>query len=212
MTAAQIIDAVRDQLGTEASRATVLSMLNEVYAAQIADSRWFRTQSSIGTTTAGDDTYTVPTTVVQAFGVKVGGYPYTPIGEDQMWRIKAATATVRSGSGGVFSTSYDSTGSTILTLHPIPATTGSDILLYAAVQPSALTDSGSSTPVTPADSHSSLIAGTAALVLARVDERPELAAVFKAEFDQWTEKLRRRRNQLLRGGQPAMFQIAGIHF
>jgi hypothetical protein len=210
--AATIITNTINQIGTDASRATVLSLLNEVYAEQVVTSRWFRTEASIATTTAGTDTYSLPAAIVEGYYLKVGSYIYEAIGEDAMWRVKAATSTVSSGRFGWFSQGYDSTGSAVVTLYPTPSTTGDTILVYAARIPSDLTDSGASTPITPSDTHSSLIDGTAAKILERIDERPDLAVTFRARFDTVTEKLRRRKNALMRGGTPTSMLVAGIHF
>lgn len=212
MSASAIIDAVIQQCGTDASRVVVLSVLNEAYAMQLADSRWFRTQASIGTTTAGTADYAVPVAVVEAYGVTVGGYTYEPIGEDAMWQVKQGTAYIRPFRGGVYAQGYDSVGNAIITLHPTPDTTGATILLYAAIEGPALVDATNSFPITPADTHSSLIDGTAGIVLTRIDERPDLGMPFTQSYMTVTEKIRRRKNGLLRGGKPTQMQVQGYHF
>lgn len=212
MSASVIIDAVIQQCGTDASRVTVLSVLNEMYAMQLADSRWFRTQASIGTTVAGTGEYAVPVAIIEAYGVTVGGYTYEPIGEDQMWLIKQGAAAARTARGGLYAQGYDSVGNATITFHPTPATSGEDIVVYAALEGPALADSVSSIPITPADSHSSLIDGTAGTILTRVDERPDLGAPFIASYQAVTERLRRRKNQLLRGGKPVQLMVSGVHF
>lgn len=213
MNAAQIIDAAVQQLGTDASRATLLSLLQECYGSQVADSRWFRTEASIGATVTAQADYVVPDDIVEAYGVKVGLFPYEAVGEDTMWALKANTVQARSGRGGLFSQGYDATGNTIISLYPAPSTAGLAITTYAARQPPvALTDSLSSTPITPIDTHSSLIAGLAALVLIRVDERPDLAQPFQSTYETGTEKLRRRKNQLLRGSSPTRLLVQGYDF
>lgn len=212
MNAAQILDAVIQQAGTDASRATVLSILNEVYGQQVADARWFRTQASIGITTAGVSEYPIPASIIEAYGVTVGGYTYEPIGESEMWLLKQGTEYLHTFRGGVYSQGYDSSGNTTITLHPTPQTSGSDILVYAAVQGPVLTDSALSSPITPVDTHSSLIDGTAGIVLTRIDERPDLGMPFTQSCAVVTEKLRKRKNGLLRGGKPVQMGVAGIHF
>lgn len=212
MDAAAIITAAQTQVGADSSRAVLLTMLNEVYATQVAESRWYRTELALGNTVAGTGEYTIPASVIEAYGVDVGGYPYLAIGEDVLRRVRNGSATIRVGREGVFAPGFDSSGNTTITLWPTPSVTGTAIVLYAAVQPAALTDSGASVPITPADTHSSLIDGLAALVLSRVDERPDLAGPHDARFATSVEKLRRRRNGLAWGSQPVSFAIKGYHF
>lgn len=212
MNAAAIIDAAQQQVGADSSRAVLLTMLNEAYAVQIAESRWFRTESTLGTTVAGTGEYVVSASVIEAYGVDVGSYPYTPVGEDVLRRVRNGLGSIRVGAEGVFAPGYNSAGDTTITLWPTPTVSGTTITLYAAMQPTALTDSGAVSPITPADSHSSLIDGLAALILSRVDERPDLAGPFEQRFAQWNEKLRRRKNALMWSGGPVSFQIKGYHF
>lgn len=212
MHAAAIIDALTGQVGTDASRATVLAVLNEAYAAQCADSRWFRTEATIGPTVVGTAEYTIPAAIVEMYAVSIGGYTYEPIGEDVMRRLKAGSQTVTTGRGGVYSQGADASGNATITLHPTPTTAGAAILVYAATQPTALTDSSGSNPITPVDTHSSLIDGTAAILLSRIDERPDLAGPYEQRFAQWTEKLRRRRNSIAWGAQPVRMGVQGYHF
>lgn len=213
MDAAAIITACIGQVGTDASRATVLSVLNEAYAQQVADSRWFRTEASIGSTVAGTAAYVVPDTIVEMFAVTVGGGTFEPIGEDVMRRIINGSVSLRiASSGGVYAPGYSSTGSPQITLYPTPSTGGVPITVYAALVPAALTDSSGSVPVTPSDTHSSLIDGTAAILLNRIDERPDLAGGYQTRFDTVTEKIRRRKNALLTGSQPVRLKVQGIDF
>lgn len=211
MTAAQIIDAVIAQCGTDASRATVLSLLNEQYASQVADSRWMRTVASIGDTVLEQSQYPIPVGLIEAFGVKVGDAPYTPVGDDSLWQVRAGTATLSYGRGGVYSQTYDSAGALVIDLQPSPTVAGVPITVYGAVLPAPLTD-GTNAPVTPVDTHGSLIDGTAALVMLRIDERPDLSAPFQARFQARTEDLRRRKNTMLRGSGPLQMAVQGRHF
>lgn len=212
ISASGIIDAVIQQVGTDASRAQCLSLLNEAYRDQVARARWFRTESSIGTTTAGTASYTLPSNLIELYGLKVAGVPWDAIGEDAMWKVNAGTAWVYVGPGGVFSQDYDSSGNPQITLYPAPTTDGDDITIRGSWVPADLTDSTASYPITPADTHSSLIDGTAALVLVRIDERPDLADPFTQRFSNVTEVLRRRKNGLAWGSRPAQIQVQGYHW
>lgn len=213
MNTAQIIDACIEQINTDASRATILGLLQEAYDIQVAEARWFRTETPIGVTTSGTNEYEIPADLIEAYGVKVGNAPYQAIGEDLMWRITNATAMVRlSSGGGVFSQGVNATGVPTLTLYPTPGVNGTPITVYAARAPVTLIDSSTNFPATPRDLHSSLVSGTASLIYGRLEARPDLAAQFQASFESATERLRRRRNGILRGGAPGQLLVAGIHY
>jgi hypothetical protein len=209
LSGAALVSAVIQQGGTDANRTIVLSLLNEVYAQQVADSRWLRTIDSIATTVAGTTEYVLAPDVVESYGLKVGGTPYELVGEDTMWQL---TSGRNWGRGGIYSQGYDTAGNTVINVWPAPEQDGDDIVLYAARVPAALEDDTGSYPVTPADSHSSLIDGTLALVFQRIDEREDMAAPRWNNFVATTEKLRRRKHSLLRGSKPAQLLVEGIHF
>lgn len=76
MDAATIISACISQSGTDASRATVLSLLNEAYGTQVVRSRWLREQITVGTTTAGTSDYALSDAAVDILSLKVGSAIY----------------------------------------------------------------------------------------------------------------------------------------
>lgn len=209
MDAATLISNIISQSGTDASRATVLSLLNESYGTQLTRSRWLKEVTSLGNTVAGTSDYTVPDGVVEILGLRVGAYEFDPVSIEEMWSLSSQTGSWN-GRDGVFAPNYSSTGGTTVTLYPTPTVNGTAITVLSPMIGGDLTDSGGSVPVTPSDTHGSLIDGTTALVLLRVDERPDLAQSFQARFDSATEELRRRKNG--RVGGPIQAKIAGIHF
>ena len=209
MTAEDIITNTITQSGTDASRATVLSLLNEQYASQIVKSRWLLEEITVGTTAAGTESYALADAVVDILALKVGGTQYEPISVEQYWQLGAGRARL-SRSPGAYALTYSSSGGTSVTLYPEPETAGDAIVALAPATATALTDSAASSPVTPSDTHGSLIDGTTALILLRVDERPDLAAPFFARFEQGTEQLRRRKNS--RSGNTVQALIAGVHW
>lgn len=211
MDAATIVTQTISQIGTDTDRATVLSLLNEAYGTQVARARWLREIISIATTTAGTADYALADNVVTLERLRAGAYEFDPVGIDQMWALGTAGGTWN-GRSGVYSVDYSSTGSTSITLYPTPDESGVALTGLASVLPDALTDDTGSVPVTPVDSHGSLIDGTAALILLRIDERPDLAAPFQQRFDGVTEEIRRRKNSRVGTGRPAQMQVAGIHY
>lgn len=210
MHAAQIITAVIDQAGTDATRATVLSLLNEAYQEQVVRSQWLLENHAIGTVAAGTSEYSLPDGVVDIKRLKVGSYRYEQIGIDQLWDLTASGTGTWTGRGGLYSLTYSSTGGTSIALYPTPTESGAAIVALGPAQPDALTDSSSSIPITPTDTHGSLIDGTAALVLLRVDERPDLAGQYQQRFDTAVERLRRRKNS--RAGSTMQALLPGVHY
>lgn len=209
MDAATIIGNVISQSGTDASRATVLSLLNEVYARQVVESRWLLETVSLGNTVAGTSDYSLADTIIDILALKVGATQFDTATTEQMWDLQGGNAFL-SRSAGVWALTYSSTGGVSVTLFPTPGTSGDAISVLVPATATDLTDSGSVSPVTPADTHGSLIDGTTALILLRIDERPDLAQVFEQRYLEATERLRRRKNS--RGGGPVTAQIEGIHF
>ncbi len=209
MDAAAIIDAVIAQTGTDAARTTILSMLNEQYQTQVVRSKWLLETVTVGTTVADQADYSLSDTVVDILSLRVGTTVYEGISTEQYWGLLDGSARV-SGSPGVYALTYSSSGGTSVSLYPAPDTAGVAITVLTPATATALTDSGSSNPVTPSDTHGSLIDGTAALILLRVDERPDLAPPFEARFQASIELLRRRKNA--RGGDNLQAQIQGVHF
>lgn len=211
MDAASIITAVISQGGTDASRATVLSVLNEAYQTQLADSRSFRTFTIYDTATAGVNYFDITEEIYEVHFLSVGdSRPYEPVGGDVYAAVLAGNATA---TGGIYCDFPGPDGATPrIYFYPVPETNGTSIKLsYSGVAP-ALTDSALVRPATPLDTHGSLIDGTLAIILARIDERPDLAAPFQQRFDAVTEKIRRRRNARAFGGRPAQIQVRGVHW
>lgn len=214
MDAATIITNTINQVGTDASRLTVLSLLNEAYQTQVAQSQWVRNVVSLGNTVAGTATYALPATVIDVEGLRVGAYPFQALdgGVQQMWDLQTQPG-VWNGRQGTYAVEYATSGAeTSIRLYPTPDTSGTAITALAAVLPTVLTDSGTSTPVTPVDLHGSLIDGTASLILLRVDERPDLAPPFEERFQKGIIDLRRRRISRTSAGNPMQALVEGIHW
>lgn len=209
MDAAAIIDGVINTSGTDATRVQVLALLNEQYSVQVVKSRWLLETITVGTTVSGTADYALGDGVVDILSLRVGSGLYDAITTEQYWALQAGTARL-SRSAGAYALTYSSTGGTSVSLYPAPTTSGDAITVLAPATATALTDSGASTPVTPSDTHGSLIDGATALVLLRVDERPDLAGPFFQRFEAGTELLRRRKNS--RSGSGMVPQIAGVNW
>src|SRR5215471_574585 len=144
---------------------------------------------------------------------------YDRIGNTEMKDLLGARVSMSFGSGGVWSMRYvynfnltPPTMVPLITIQPTPATSGTFMAVSGAIVPGALTDDGTSTPLTPPDFHGSLIDGTAAIVLRRVDERPDLATSHEQAFQAAIPRLLARRNQYARGRGPAQIQVPGYHW
>jgi hypothetical protein len=215
LDAATIITSVITQSGTDASRQTILSVLNERYADQVAQSQWALRSVAIANTVAGQSVYPLPALpeIVEVLGLQVGGgRPWDRVGLQDMWMLESGTSSIFTALSGVFAPSYDVNGQAAITLYPTPIVAGLPIVALSAVLPTALTDDSSSLPVTPSDLHGSLIDGVTSMILRRVDEREDLAAPYEQIFATATEEMRKRKNSLLRGRGPVQIQVAGYHW
>lgn len=211
MNGAQLVTAVIDQAGTDATRPTVLGLLNEAYRTQVVQSRYLLETVSLGNTAAGTGDYTLPDSAVDILGLRVGNYEFTPIDVHELWDLQSSQSSAAwTGTYGYYALTYSSSGGTSVTLWPTPDTSGTAITVLTPATATDLTDSTTSTPITPIDTHGSLIDGTVGLVLLRVDERPDLAGAFFQRFDAATEELRRRKNR--RPGGRMQAKIYGVHW
>lgn len=212
MNAAGIIDACIAQSGTDASRATLLSLLNERYQEQVSRSRWLLETVSLGNTVAGTADYSLPDTVIEVLSLRVGSYRWGEVGPKDYWDLLSSGTGNWTGRGS-YAPTYSSTGGTSISLWPAPTTSGVAITLLASVSPTDLTDSSGAagTPVTPVDLHGSLLDGLISLVLLRIDERPDLAIPFEERFNAATERLRRRKNSRV-GGEGMQALVKGVHW
>lgn len=209
MDAAAIIDAVLAQTGTDASRVTILALLNEKYSEQIVRSKWLLETVAVGTTAAGTSDYALADSVVDIVALRVGTDTYEGISTEQYWNLMSSSSRL-DGSPGAYALTYSSTGGTSVSLYPAPTSSGSAITALAPATATALTDSSGSSPVTPSDTHGSLIDGVAALILRRIDERPDLAVEFERPFELAIERLRRRKHA--RGGNNMQALVKGFHW
>lgn len=210
MDAASIISAVINQAGTDASRATVLSLLNEAYQEQVVRSQWLLENFAVGTVVANTAEYALPDGLVDIKSLKVGSFRYDQIGVEQLWDLGANGTGTYTGRYGLYALTYSASGGTSVTLYPTPTEAGAAIVALGPASPADLTDSGASVPITPPDTHGSLIDGTAALVLLRVDERPDLAGPFTQRYEVVVERLRRRKNSRAGAGMQAL--LPGVHY
>lgn len=214
MDAATIISAVITQTGTDASRPTILQILNERYLEQVAKSQWLLMEVALNNLGVDPARWEFPALpeIVEVIGVKVNGYPWDRIGQEEMWELQAGSLTTTAGRGGVFAPDYTNIGTTSVILYPAPGGSTVSILSTAAVLPPALADNTGNIPATPTDTHGTLIDGASSMVLRRIDERSDLAAPFETTFQTSIEDLRKRKNRLVRGRGPTQIQVAGYHF
>lgn len=226
-----LISNVIAQTGTDASRATILSILNERYREQVADSHWLaadqppawaRTAPGIITYLQGDNLgFVSGIEYVEITDVAVGSWssPYARISAPEMRDLIGGQTSLSSANGGgvwaVFEY-YDPTVTPIalkpqIALQPTPTTT-LNLIVYGAAVPVALTDDPTSVPITPTDFHGALIDGTGATILRRIDERPDLSQSYEQAFQASVSKLLVRRNQYARGRGPVQIQVPGYHW
>jgi hypothetical protein len=210
MDGATIVTNVISQSGTDASRAVVLSLLNEQYLAMIVQARWVTEVIDIGPTVAGTDEYLVADTLVEVISLKVNGELFDQLDEGE-WD-KSAWDQTYYRQAGAYGVNWNDTGQTLVQLLPAPTVDGYTVQALATASAIPILDSATSFPIIPEDMHGSLIDGTTALVLLRVDERPDLAGPFQQRFEGAIVQLRQRK--ISKGGKGNVVRalIQGIHF
>lgn len=192
----------------DVSSSTAQGYVQEAYRRAVADSKWLTSSVTIATTTAGDATYPLPANLVQLDSLFVDGVEYGRVGEFDIGDLNAAKVFL-SQPGGVYGYTADSSGADQLQLYPTPTTSGLTITGKGVLVPADLvTGSGAgSSPVFPIDLHSVVLDGAIAIAYQRQDERPDMAAVHEARFQEGVQKLRARRISRVRGRGPFQARI-----
>lgn len=184
---------------------------NEAYKQATSEAKWFAETASLGSTVAGQAAYSLPVGVVQLDSLFVNGVEYGRVGEFDITDLNAANAFL-SVSQGVYGQSFSTTGQDQITLFPTPdaSSTGQAITGKGVFVPATLTTGQS--PVFPEYLHPGVLDGALEIGYLREDERPDLAAVHGARFQDLIRKLRALRVSRVRGRGPFRAGIAGRDF
>lgn len=211
----EIVAAVKDQGGLDASESVRGAWVNEVHRTAVVKSKWLMQSVSLGLTVVGTEAYDIPDRVAEIDGLYLdaadGPAHYRRVGTTDLWDLKSGRARL-SGSGGVFAPQFTATTNTTaggvaqVELFPVPDEAGVDIVTLAALIPVDLTNGDE--PLVPADMHGDLLDGAISLGIARLDERLDSASAYAQKFAAMVDELGRRRNRRV-GGEPQRIQLWG---
>jgi hypothetical protein len=209
MTLDDIRSALTRQFDVDTSTAD--GWANEAYKQAAADAKWFVETVTIGSTTSGQASYSIPAGVIQLDSLFVGGVEYSRVGEFDLTDVASSNAFL-SAPGGIYAQSYSASGDDQVSLLPTPdtSTAGRAITGKGVFIPSSLT-SGSS-PVFPEDLHPLILEGALQIAYEREDERPDMAAAHAAKYQDGIRRLRARRLSRVRGRGPYRARVAGRDF
>lgn len=212
----EIVAAVRDQGGLDASDQVRGAWVNEVHRTACAKSKWLMQSLVLGVTVAGTAAYSIPADVAEVDGLYLDGAEgpsdYRRVGTTDLWDLRAGRSFL-TGSGGVFAPQYSGAASGAsaaatkqVELYPAPVESGVDIVVLAAMIPEALVNGEE--PSIPVDMHGDLLDGAISLGIARLDERLDSASAYAAKFAQMVDELGRRKNRRV-GGEPQRIKLFG---
>lgn len=205
LTFSDLIARVRNAVG-DCTEAEAKGWLNDRYRQMVARSRFRMTQTTLGTTNAGQSDYAISADIVDLESLMVGGSVYNSDNPSTLWNLKAGKSRLYSHVAGIFVSDPSSTGPSQIELYPAPSTSGVDITGLVALQPSDLVD-GTDEPIIPADYREALADGATAIGLAQKDEKLQEADRYETRFWDAVEKLRVKAIGRI-GSGPARIRIA----
>lgn len=189
----------------------MVGWLSDRHRELIVESKWkFADSYSLGTTTAGTQTYTWPAGAVQFEWIEIGGVRYFWATEEALDGLYEGTWQADTDDG-FYTQAADATGATkLLRLYPAPTASGVAITGRVLLSPADLDTSGSN-PLCPDDLEQHLIDGAIATGELRAKKRPDVAAPFEQNFQAGVLKLTKRRRLRGHSGVIAM-PVRGFHF
>lgn len=197
MTLRDIVQQARVEGGFDASEDTVKGWALDRYRRLVGESQWLREEVPLVATEEDPSRYTLESRVVDVRAIKVGSSPYRRVSVEDLWDLKAGTASL--GSTGVFAPGYsDMDTIEYVELYPQPVSSDGEAVALAAVLPTEIGMDDS--PRIPRDFDHVIVEGTIADGLARIDERLPEADRWEGMFAAGIEKLRRRRNSRIGSG------------
>jgi hypothetical protein len=207
-------DAMVDYIAgmVDATPAIIQQTVNDRHREMVVGALWREGEVSLGVTVVGQDAYPVPSTIQQVDLVRVGTQLFSPVNRETTLKLDDPTSGLRVVRGGVFSESRDTAFQTFITLRPAPDTAGLSVVALLYTPPATMVYGAGASPEVPDDMCRRLRGGALGDLLRDVDQRPDLAAPYLAEFEQAVLELRRRRLQRLVGSSPRRALVAGIDF
>lgn len=194
------LQAIADLSDTEAK-----ARLNQRHKEMVAKARALKETLTVGSTTAGTESYDVAAEVVELMSLKVDGSLYDKVTPDEMWDLQSGEAWIERGPLGVYTDEYSASGTGRVTLYPTPTSTGLAIVGRGAVLPPDLVNDGDF-PSLPPDFHEDLVDAAWATTLRRDETRFDLWQSLEQQFENRIAELRRRLEDRI-GSGPVQIQI-----
>jgi hypothetical protein len=215
MTFDQLVDRLVSLYDVGQSRA--VDVANERLQRMVSESKSLRAIKSLGTTVADQASYSLDSTVVQVYKVKVaytaGQVNYEGmIAIEDLWDVDSGDAEVNDPDNAYWfaieadSDSLSTTNS--LRLYPAPDEAGKTITGLVAIQPATITYGSSTALPIPLDAHEQLLAGAKAELLDEEGDQAE-SAKFEAVFQAGIQKLRARTESRGVGSGRHRIRVAG---
>lgn len=202
---ANMVDAVRVEGNFDVDEPRVLRWLGSAHGRLCVRSTCYRRRLELGPSVKEQAAYDVPPQVAQILEVLVGGQKY---GMGRHTDISVGQYLVIDGAGV---TAEDATlaGGAQLSLIPVPGEDGLSIQIFAVCRPDPLLAADDTTLRIPAEHDEDVIAGALSIGLAREAMRPDLAAPFKAQFDEACAELLKSTRRRFRGAGPTQIRVQG---
>lgn len=215
-TVAQLVASVLEDGQFDASEAQALRWLNTRHRQLCARTRCYRRVLDLGATVGGKSAYALPAGVVEILQVNIGGLPYGASRHSDFAEGERGYIWLGGGEGGIAGRDDSESGQQLLRIFPAPQVAltpepGSEITVYAAMQPPPLVVGQDSTIKVPDDYFDALVSGAIATGMLRVETREDLAAPHEQIFTTAVGELLRATNRKYRGAGPARVRILGIN-
>lgn len=207
-------EALVDRLTSlfDATQTRAVDVVNERLNRMVSESESLQAIVSLGTTTAGTASYSLPSNVVNVIRVLIGTQPYEGAATlEEFQDIDAGVADTDGYFYAILPDADSDENTASLRFYPAPSTTGDTISALVALQSSTLTyTSGTALPI-PADTHSHLLAGAEAELHdeeGRQDESAKKEAVYQAGI----QILKRRVKDRAKGTGHHRMRVRGYDF
>lgn len=202
---ADMVNAVRVEGNFDVDEPTALKWLSRSHGRLCVRATCVRRRLPIGPSVKEQAAYAVPAAVAQILEVLVAGQKYdmgrhTDISVGQYLVLDSAGVTAEDATEA---------GGAQISLIPVPGEDGLTIELFAICRPSPLLVADDTTVKVPEEHDETVIAGAMAIGLAREAMRPDLAADFKAQFDEGCTELLKSTRRRFRGAGPTQIRVRG---
>lgn len=189
-----LVDAVIEDGEFDATPAQALRWLNGRQKQLTARSGCYRKTLSLGNTTSGQDTYTLPADVVRVLQVTVGSLPYPEMRHSDFALLEAHWEFLY-GVGGIMGRDDSAAGNPQIRIAPVPGTEAQTLSIYAIMLSPDMALGDDTTLVVPPDYYEALVSaaiGTGSRGEARYDIAGTAESNFAASCQELTTATAKR--------------------